>query len=429
MLVMGCGVDAPAEPVDRVIYGDNDVVEAIDVDSSAIRDVRGSVGGMVPWSWLDCDDEDVCELATRVPEDFFDHPWCAEEPYADQPVGAVCSGFLVGDDLMVTAGHCLSDRQCSDVAFVFDFGLNSQGTLRTEHLEAFGCADVLYHADNDIEDIALVRLDREASGRPLCIERQGRPEVGTRLASVGHVFGSPKKAVDNATVLAHFGTREFGHNLDWSPGASGAPVLDRQTMRVYGPHTNSEGDWRIHDAARGCNTVRVCSEDRGCDGFVSVAASMQSIEHLIPEVPCYAGQSAHQNPGNKYDVDDNRVLDNRDLNLVRDVLNGFGAGPGMFSLHDTRARPPYLDVDGDGWLSYDDVELVSVRLGHPNVVAGSCGDFDGDGVAIETDDLVAAFQIYYAPAANHPIDGDCDGDRRITSVDWVRALQRGLPYI
>src|SRR5512145_1601394 len=34
---------------------------------------------------------------------------CKKERFREQPIGAFCSGFLVGADLIVTAGHCIKN--------------------------------------------------------------------------------------------------------------------------------------------------------------------------------------------------------------------------------------------------------------------------------------------------------------------------------
>ena len=36
--------------------------------------------------------------------------WCANEPFASQPVTSTCTAFLVDKNILVTAGHCLRGR-------------------------------------------------------------------------------------------------------------------------------------------------------------------------------------------------------------------------------------------------------------------------------------------------------------------------------
>ena len=43
---------------------------------------------------------------------------CAEEPFREQVTGAFCSGTLVAEDLIMTAGHCITDENaCAATKF------------------------------------------------------------------------------------------------------------------------------------------------------------------------------------------------------------------------------------------------------------------------------------------------------------------------
>ena len=71
---------------------------------------------------------------------------CPGNPFAEQPTAAFCSGFLVSEDLIVTAGHCVrSQTECENTKFVFDYATFSSG--QTEHrvgLESvFSCAEII----------------------------------------------------------------------------------------------------------------------------------------------------------------------------------------------------------------------------------------------------------------------------------------------
>jgi hypothetical protein len=61
-----------------------------------------------------------------------DYSLCSSEPYRQQPSSAFCSGFLVGDDLMVTAGHCIDAASCAGTTFVFGFHMEDASTVRAQ---------------------------------------------------------------------------------------------------------------------------------------------------------------------------------------------------------------------------------------------------------------------------------------------------------
>ncbi len=428
---LGCDAEEPrgVGPEQRVIYGEDDRLEASQVDSSVLDSARTAVAMVTPWSRLDCNaTRDDCDLIARTPEDVLGAPLCFGADFADQPVGHQCTGFLVGEDLLVTAAHCVEGRACEDLAFVFDYEINRNGTLHAESLQPLGCEEILYERRDAFEDIALVRLDAAADATPLCIEREEFPEVGTPLATIGHPLGLPKKTSDGGTATdAAFGDR-FGNTVDAAVGSSGGPVFDRRTMRAYGAVVTAPEESWVYDGFNRCYFWNSCPEG-GCGNAVNGASSTRSIEHLVPDAPCQEGRSPHQNPGNRFDVNDDRRIDQLDRTIVRDELAARGAGPAFFSLHDTMPRPPYVDVDGDGSLSHDDVVLIGARLGIPNVEPGSCGDFDGNGVVFNSSDYVALFQHYEGPPVPGGIDGDCNGDNRVGSADLVIAFQSGIQYL
>lgn len=412
----------------RVVFGGEDRVEARDMASSAVRGTHNAVALMTIWDAVSCSDDtrEDCTLTTVPVEGGLGAPMCHWEPFHGQEAAGFCTAFLVGEDLVMTAGHCVDNFPCEDMAFVFDYQMALDGTPRTEHLDAYGCEEIVYVQDDDEADIAVVRVDRNPPARPLCIERSDVPDEGTALASVSHPLGLPKKSAD-AGVTGQVDGEYIDTTLDTGPASSGSPVLDRATMTVLGVHvTGPESAW-AYDAFNLCMYSVECDEEDGCAGDYAGATSTRAAADFVPQVECYAGDTAHQNPGNKFDVDDDGNVNGADRAAIGDALDAQGPGPGIFNL-DHRPKPPYLDVNGDDSLSHDDYVYMGAKLGIPNVEPGSCGDFNGDGVAIDSADFVTVFQWYEVQQTGE-IDGDCNGDSRLGSTDWVIAFQSGLPYI
>ena len=117
---------------------------------------------------------------------------CKSEPYWDQPLGAFCSGSLVGPDLIMTAGHCVtSESDCKETKFVFGFGIKEAGKYPNSVAasDVYGCGQLLGRLqENSGADWALIRTDRPVAGHvpggividgDLLVEVQ-RPEVGGR---------------------------------------------------------------------------------------------------------------------------------------------------------------------------------------------------------------------------------------------------------
>ena len=113
----------------KVIYGVDDRVDLFRVtDAAAIADSDAVVALFQTAQVVDNGDG----TSRLVTQQFgTSRNLCASEPFADQPVGAFCSGFLVEPDVVATAGHCVRAPQLDQVRFVFGFRMQDATTPTT----------------------------------------------------------------------------------------------------------------------------------------------------------------------------------------------------------------------------------------------------------------------------------------------------------
>lgn len=151
---------------------------------------------------------------------------------------ALCTGFLLGEDLLMTNEHCVrtADEAASLLAdFRFDSWSTQAEVVRGAKLLA---------VDPDL-DYALLRLSKpvEASLGRLRVETVAAVRDRQELVVIQHPGGEPKQISLEGCVVA--GTErqgaaaaktDFGHECDTLGGSSGSPVLDRITGRVVGLH-------------------------------------------------------------------------------------------------------------------------------------------------------------------------------------------------
>jgi hypothetical protein len=210
----------------------------------------------------------------------------AGQRFSDQPAAAFCTGFLVGPDLMATAGHCVKDhpvwdteapkdhkadcqqnlRQgdfCENIRVIFGFRKEVGGQLlrsaRPENV--YKCVAVLSHSLKGGPDYTLIRLDRKVAGRkPLAINR-ANAGLGQRtpLFVIGHPSGLPLKIAADAVVISS-GVDVYVHrngagrlwsdnnysfltNLDTFHGNSGSPVFNMNTLLVEGILVKGDNDY------------------------------------------------------------------------------------------------------------------------------------------------------------------------------------------
>lgn len=201
---------------------------------------------------------------------------CSDQPFLDQPTAAYCSGFYVGQNLIVTAGHCVSSQsECDNTVFVFDYAVQQPGVypLNVANDQVFGCKR-LVSQKYGAHDYALIEVDRDVSGRiPFQIRRQGQPAIGENLTMIGHPAGLPSKISDGGAVMSV--SDRIVADVDAFGGNSGSAVIDRSTGIVEGILVSGNKDY---DSNGRCVMEHKCGAD--CDGEKIYAIS--NIANLIP---------------------------------------------------------------------------------------------------------------------------------------------------
>ncbi|MEA3307104.1 MAG: serine protease, partial [Elusimicrobiota bacterium] len=216
---------------------------------------------------------------------------CPEERFREQKMGAFCSGTLVGEDMIMTAGHCITDEdECADTKFVFGFAIKDSEKGAPDTIskgEVYSCKNIVKRYlgdepgegnDNDLgADYALIKLDRKVKGHsPLPVSRSVKTITeGTKLFVIGHPVGLPVKLAGGASVrTADKEKGFFVANLDTYGGNSGSAVFNKKTNLIEGILVRGETDFV--NTADGCriSNVETNTGGRGEDVTkVSVLAS------------------------------------------------------------------------------------------------------------------------------------------------------------
>ena len=194
---------------------------------------------------------------------------CAGEKFSDQYTLPVCSGFLVGPDLLVTAGHCVSKDDFKSRVWIF--GYNQEYAHEAEPVFSkefvyFTKEVVLWEKDfTTKKDFAVVRLDRKVVGvKPLKIRNSGKLENGDQLAIIGHPSGLPSKISAGAKVLDGSQENTIKTNLDSFGGNSGSVVINIKTGKVEGILVSGAADYVYSDDPQNdCQKVNKRKEDEG----------------------------------------------------------------------------------------------------------------------------------------------------------------------
>ena len=199
---------------------------------------------------------------------------CAGERFADEPVFGFCSAWLVGPDLVATAGHCFNATLCDDMSFVFDFyrGGASEDPSAIPAANVFHCREVIARQWDGARDYALVRLDRPATGRTPFALQSRSPQVGARVALIGYPSGILAK-VDVAGKVVRVETNRIRTSVDSFPGHSGGVMIDYATGKAFAVHV--EGSTPSYAGDGTCQRVVGCpavTPDAGtCSGALETS--------------------------------------------------------------------------------------------------------------------------------------------------------------
>lgn len=280
--VIGANPWKPAPPPvgPKVIYGTDDRIDLYEETDASRREWAASTCALLNFSSMQQNNDGTFTLRTSA------YDVCEQEPFSNQPTAAFCTGFMVGEDIIATAGHCYSTSNLGGVRFVFGFVMDDANTPVTTVSEdqVYQGVEVLGRMLAGNQDYAIIRVDRPivAPGAvPFKIRREGEISVGAPVGVIGHPAGLPLKLAfgNNTAVRSNDNAGFFVANLDTYGGNSGSPVIDPLTGTIEGILVRGETDFVN---AGGCSISNVVANTGGRGEDVSKATSfMQFIPELI----------------------------------------------------------------------------------------------------------------------------------------------------
>lgn len=249
----------------KVIYGEDGRHEIYEVEQAVIRDMADSTVALIPIRNILARAGGTFEIKAGTMES--EMRVCPSEPYSQQPAAAMCSGSLVGPDLIATAGHCVSSSDCSKYAFVFGYRMNtsSSANMSVGGNDVYSCKEIVAREYTSKQDYALVRLDRAVIGHRVLPIDSTPVQTGDEVFVVGHPSGLPTKVTLGGKVR----TQESGYfvtNLDTYGGNSGSAVFSAASNAIVGILVRGEADFVSgRENGKSCRISNVCKED-GCRG-------------------------------------------------------------------------------------------------------------------------------------------------------------------
>lgn len=224
---------------ERIVYGLDNRLETVDADQKYQGWAKSTAGMIDSLKLIDIGSHYLLPPSS-LGKDF---GLCEGERFKDQPSPLSCSGFLVGPDLLVTAGHCIgTQKDCDSVSWVFDFKVkksSNKANIAVEKSNVYKCKKVidqkLEGQGDEMRDYSLIQLDRvPVSRKPLKYRTKGKVLTKEELVLIGHPSGLPQKIASKGFVYVNNSNHYFKTNLDSFGGNSGSAVFNAKTGAVEG---------------------------------------------------------------------------------------------------------------------------------------------------------------------------------------------------
>ncbi len=249
-------VPRDAAPQPKVIYGTDDRIDLYQETDPDRRTWAASTCGLFRQSSLVENGDGSVTIQSSA------YDVCSDEPFANQPTGAFCSGFMVADDIIVTAGHCFDSGDLNSIRFIFGFVMEDANTpvLTVSEDQVYIGVELLGQALAGNLDYAVVRVDRAITSPDAMafgIRREGVVSVGANVGVIGHPTGLPLKLAFGANTVVRNNSDSgfFVANLDTYGGNSGSPVIDPITGLVEGILVRGETDFIFDGNCQRSNVV------------------------------------------------------------------------------------------------------------------------------------------------------------------------------
>ncbi|MEM1330752.1 MAG: proprotein convertase P-domain-containing protein [Planctomycetota bacterium] len=269
---------------DRVIYGDDDRIEVYEETDPILRQMSEAACVVIERSEVTDNGDGTYTLLSSPWTSTFLGALCTDEPFYGQPAIGNCSGWFVGQDIIVTAGHCIDSGDIGTWGYLFNFEYETMGAADPVIVPAEDVYWITEIVDRELgggADHCITRVDRNVTGRaPVRIERDEAPPVGTPLTVIGHPATIIKKIAGGAEVKSiNSPTTYADANLDTYGGNSGSMVIRTDTYKVTGILVRGATDY-VNSG--GCIVSNRLS-DTGRTDYEEISLTTR-FDEFIPEV-------------------------------------------------------------------------------------------------------------------------------------------------
>lgn len=195
---------------------------------------------------------------------------CPDETFAHHHAyRAACTGFLIGKDLLASAGHCFETQSsCDNQLIAFDVlgSSESERGFNVDQKNIYRCKKIISQVKNreTLQDYAIIKLDRVTDRAPLKIRSTGKISLKDKVYMVGHPLGLAQVLSKPASINFNTNPLYFKTQMDSFRGNSGSPVINAKTQLVEGILVRGEEDF-ISDETNQCERYNKYSTTKKSD--------------------------------------------------------------------------------------------------------------------------------------------------------------------
>ncbi|EQC47729.1 serine protease [Bacteriovorax sp. Seq25_V] len=269
LLSQGANAFGKSPSINKVVYG---VDNRLELRHTPYSYLRNSVAGLASRSVLkESEDKELLEVLYYGDlTSYRGRTTCDDFKFREQATLPTCTGFLVEEDILVTAGHCVlnygnkvqdkMNYQCFNARWVFGYEDNSESKdgINFPKDDVYGCSQIIDASYTTEADYAVIKLDRKTVGKQaLTLSSEVSDyKAGTQIFVVGHPTGLPLKLAAGAKVVHNMHPNNFITNLDTFGGNSGSPIFNFYGEAI-GILVSGETDYYF-DKERECITPNKC---------------------------------------------------------------------------------------------------------------------------------------------------------------------------
>lgn len=258
----------------KVIYGIDNRKDVFEEKNPLYKKIAKSTAGMVSKDRISYNYDNQTYKIEVHDTLMTGYNICSSEKFSSQKLLANCSGFLIDEKTLITAGHCMKgldfdDDPCMDNAWVFNLKMESAFSINTSkinHSRVYTCKRIVAAQLTENEDFAIVELDRKVENiAPLKYRKKGRVSSYQELVVIGHPSMLPTKIANGGRVIDNKNKYQFLTSLDTFLGNSGSVVFDSKTGIVEGILVSGKTDYILSrpDDMKSCKLVNRCKDSGG----------------------------------------------------------------------------------------------------------------------------------------------------------------------